>query len=405
MNDSTPGLSDATMREHAAATRPAGDPSAAPAGAALFDRSSRVRILLEGRAPAQMLHGLVTGTIPAPPVPLAPGTEAGAPAPGWASHAHPSLVLTPKGRIVTDLRLVRLPGGDDAAFLLELPADGAAPLTAHFGRYLPPRFARPTDISAGSRMLTLVGPGAAEALASALGAEAPALATEAPAPGLRDMAPGEVRFSGSVSGEGAPFLLVLRTDAVGPPAWDLVGTPASIAPVEAHLLAAGVLAAGDPAWEILRIEQGTPETGRELDDGIIPPEAGLERSHIDHAKGCYTGQEVIVRIRDRGHVNRHLRGLLPGEGPAPEVGASVWIEGRDREAGEVRSTAFSPRLGKWIALAYVRREAEPGTSVRLGAPDGLEAEVRALGAGDWARVATPGPPSSGATSDSDIPGP
>jgi folate-binding protein YgfZ len=412
MSDRAPGLSDATAREYAAATRPPGDPSAAPAGAALFDRSGRVRILLEGRAPARMLHGLVTGTIPAPPVSLVPGTGAGEPAPGWATHAHPSLVLTPKGRIVTDLRLVRLPGGDDAPFLLELPAAGAAPLTAHFGRYLPPRFARPTDISADTRMLTLVGPGAADVLASALTVEASALVvqapgpgSEAPAPGLRDMAPGEVRISGSPSGEGAPFLLVLRTDAVGPPAWDLVGTPASIGLIEAHLLAAGVLPAGDPAWEILRIEQGTPETGRELDDGIIPPEAGLERSHIDHAKGCYTGQEVIVRIRDRGHVNRHLRGLLPGEGPAPEVGASVWIEGRDREAGEVRSTAFSPRLGQWIALAYVRREAEPGDSVSVGTPDGPGAEVRALGGGDWTRAAAPEASESRPVHDSDAPSP
>ncbi|TVP48222.1 MAG: aminomethyl transferase family protein [Gemmatimonadales bacterium] len=393
MADRKTALPAATAREHAAATRPAGDPSGAPGGAALFDRSDRVRILLEGRAPAQMLHGLVTGTIPGPPVPLPPGSEAGETSTAWATRASPSLVLTPKGRIVSDLRLLRLPGGEDAPFLLELPAAGAGPLTAHFGRYLPPRFARPADISADTRMLTLVGPGAADVLAAALaaapGAGAPALRDLAA--GLRDMAAGEARFSGTPSGSGAPFLVVLRTDAVGPPAWDLVGTPASIAPIEAHLLAAGVLPAGAPAWEILRIEQGTPETGHELDEGVIPPEAGLERSHIDHAKGCYTGQEVIVRIRDRGHVNRHLRGLLLGDGPAPDDGTPVWIEGRDREAGAVRSVTFSPRLGQWIALAYVRREAEPGTSVRLGTPDGLEAQVRALGEGDWARGSGPGP--------------
>ncbi|CAN5657885.1 folate-binding protein YgfZ [soil metagenome] len=373
----------------------------------LFDRSARVRVLLEGRAPARMLHGLVTGTIQGPV--SVPGDPEDSSA-GWSTAAHRSLVLTPKGRIVSDLRLIRLPGGDDAAFLLELPAAGSHPLFAHLGRYLPPRFARPTDISADTRMLTLVGPGAADALASALAAETPTLAVQVQ--GLGDMAPGEARFSGVPTSPGSPFVAVVRTEGVGPAAWDLIGTPAPIAALQAHLLAAGVSTAGDAAWETLRIERGTPETGRELDESVIPPEAGLERSHIDDAKGCYTGQEVIVRVRDRGRVNRHLRGLLfgdgsgdgLGDGSAPEVGAAVWIEGRDREAGEVRSATFSPRAGRWIALAYVRREAEPGDTVRVGTPDGPAAEVRALGEHEWTQAAPPEAPESGQPADQENPG-
>lgn len=403
----TPGLEDPS-RAYAAATGVHGGDSGEPA-AAVFDRSHRVRLLLVGRAPGQMLHGLVTGTIPEDPRPVdlravdpgavdpgaGPAQDSGGGEAAWEEGvAAPSLVLTPKGRIITDLRLVRLSGGAGGSFLLDLPAAGSDALLAHFTRFLPPRMARPLDLSPTSAMLTVVGPGAARLLASAL-----ASAKGGGVPPLAGMEPGEVRIRGNPLGEagsapgsqaGAPgadldasFLLVMRSGEVAPPAFDLVGSRSEVAALRARLLQAGALPAGAPVWEALRIEHGTPETGEELDEGILPPEAGLERSHIDHAKGCYTGQEVIVRIRDRGHVNRHLRGLLLGDLPVPAAGTPLWIDGREREVGEVRSAARSPRYGQGIALAYVRREVEPGSQVRLGAPDGPEATVRVLEADGW----------------------
>lgn len=400
-------------RAYAAAT---GVPGGAPSGqlaAAVFDRSHRVRLLLVGRAPGQMLHGLVTGTIPGDPRPVDigavdprpglsrdPGREEAAWREGTAA---PSLVLTPKGRILTDLRLIKLTPGPGGAFLLDLPAAGSESLLAHFTRFLPPRMARPVDFSEASGMLTVAGPGAAPLLESAL-----ASLEGGGVPPLALMKPGEMRVRGNLPGEGADqlgsqagaagdapdgsrrdapessFLLVMRSTEVAPSAFDLVGSASEVAATRANLLASGALPAEAQVWKALRIEQGTPETGEELDEGILPPEAGLERSHIDHVKGCYTGQEVIVRIRDRGHVNRHLRGLLLGDHlPVPAAGTPLWIDGKEKEVGEVRSATWSPRYGQGIALAYLRREVEPGSRVRLGAPDGPEATVRVLGADGW----------------------
>jgi tRNA-modifying protein YgfZ len=361
--------------EYAAATRAPGEEGAAPGGAALFDRSDRVRILLRGKGPGRMLAGVATGTVPPDPEEVGPGE--------WARTSAPeSLVLTPKGRIVSDLRLLRIGAGEEGDFLLELPAAGRAPLQAHFTRYLPPRFARPVDLSGETRLLTVAGPNAPGALAEALaGALA---ATHSDAPGAAELAAlseGGAFLRGTPGG--GDLVAVIRSAQVLPPALDVLGSPAALAPVEAALLDGGVRKAGAGAWHTLRIERGTPETGAELGEDVLPPEAGLERRAIDHTKGCYTGQEVVVRIRDRGHVNRHLRGVLLGDLPAPAPGTPLFDGGRERRLGEVRSAASSPRFGQTIALGYVRREVGPGGRVRLGAPDGPEVEIRGLAASGW----------------------
>jgi folate-binding Fe-S cluster repair protein YgfZ len=97
---------------------------------------------------------------------------------------------------------------------------------------------------------------------------------------------------------------------------------------------------------------------------------------VDHAKGCYTGQEVVVRIRDRGHVNRRLCRLRLGDAPTPAAGTEVLREGDERAVGRVTSAAASPRLGT-LALAYLRREVAPGERVRLASPGGTQAVVEA----------------------------
>jgi tRNA-modifying protein YgfZ len=338
---------------------------AGPRGSQVFDRSGRARILVEGRAPAQMLLGMVTGTMPRTPRP--------AEAPGWSEVDAPeSLVLTPKGRIVTDLRLVALEPGASGAHLLELPAAGLTPLMAHFERYLPPRFARPRDLSDTTRMLTVAGPDAAAQVARATG-----LAPDQ----VEALGPGAARVRGTL--DGGDFLAVIATASVHPPAFDIVGTPGATADVESGLEAEGVRRADPEAWHALRIERGTPETGQELDESVLPPEAGLEKRAIDHTKGCYTGQEVIVRIRDRGRVNRHLRGLELGTLSLPAPGTRLFAQGTGKEVGEVRSSARSERLGGGIALGFVRREVEPGEAVHLGDPEGAPIRVRALGPTGW----------------------
>ena len=105
-----------------------------------------------------------------------------------------------------------------------------------------------------------------------------------------------------------------------------------------------------------------PAWGSELDESILPAEAGLDETHISFTKGCYPGQEPIARLHYRGHANRGLRGLAFTDG-TPEPGAVVTVE--DRDVGRVTSVADSPRFGA-IGLAVIRREIGDGDRVDAG---------------------------------------
>ncbi len=112
----------------------------------------------------------------------------------------------------------------------------------------------------------------------------------------------------------------------------------------------------DPALlETLRLEAGLPRWGRELGEDTLPPEAGLDRTHIDYHKGCYIGQEVISRLKSVGHANRQLTGFVAEDGVPPIVGAAIFAEGEERALGTITSAAFSFALEKPIALGYLRR--------------------------------------------------
>ena len=103
-----------------------------------------------------------------------------------------------------------------------------------------------------------------------------------------------------------------------------------------------------------------------MNEETLAQEAGLDRlGALSYTKGCYTGQETVARVHFRGHVNRFLRGLRAESMPD---GEAVVFAG-DRDVGDVRSRAVSPRLGA-IALAMLRREVETGAEVTVRAPGG-----------------------------------
>jgi folate-binding protein YgfZ len=111
---------------------------------------------------------------------------------------------------------------------------------------------------------------------------------------------------------------------------------------------------GYQALSALRLEQGTPWFSYDFSDKQIPHEAGLEHSHISYTKGCYTGQEIVERVRSRGQVNR-VRVLVKFTGEEiPASGTPLLADGK--EAGHVTRAAFSPMLQAPLAMAYVRRE-------------------------------------------------
>jgi folate-binding protein YgfZ len=116
--------------------------------------------------------------------------------------------------------------------------------------------------------------------------------------------------------------------------------------------------------EVMRIEQGIPRWGSELTEEIIPIEANLEQRTIDYEKGCYIGQEVISRIKMSGQTNKRLCGLISLDDVPLRPGIKLAASAAGREVGWVTSAAHSERLGKEVALGYVKRGFNsPGTKL------------------------------------------
>ncbi len=320
---------------------PAAEYGAATTGLAVFDRSHRVRLAVKGRAPGKMLSGVLTGVMPQPPADLGEGV--------WGGRATYHAVLTPKGKMVSDLWAALLGPEESAGYLLDVPVAGADALRASFAKLLPPRFAAVADVSESTAMITAVGPGAASALSRL------ALGLRVEPSTLGSLAEGEWRSVGAP----ASALRVERTQEVWPEAYSVAGPAEAVAAMWQALVDTGARPAGHAVWSTLRVEAGRPVFGTDMDEDTIPPEAGIDGRAIDHTKGCYTGQEVIVRIRDRGHVNRSLQRLELGDVPTPVAGAELLAtDGTGKVVGRVTSAVQSPKFGGVVVLAYVARGVE-----------------------------------------------
>ena len=147
----------------------------------------------------------------------------------------------------------------------------------------------------------------------------------------------------------------VQADRFGCAGWDVWVERAEMERVRQELSATFVFCDEDCA-EVFRIEQGIPRWGRELTDQIIPTEANLEATSIDYSKGCHIGQEVISRIKMSGQTNKRLCGLVSVAGTPLRPGMRlVSGESEKKDAGWITSATRSPRLGKEIALGYVKR--------------------------------------------------
>lgn len=252
-------------------------------------------------------------------------------------HAHAAAALAPKGKMLCDMIVVR---ESDEALLV-----GVAPLAndgwlAMLRKYVNPRLAKVADESERYHASVVVGP-TAERVAKA----SEAIATPFPF-AMR-----------------APALLVLA---------DAMTAGGAAADVAAAFDAAGGTQGSELLWSIARVEAGIPEWGTDMDENTIPQEVNLDSlGAISFTKGCYTGQETVARIHFRGHVNRHLRGVLARE---PLVAGDSITDASGKAVGDVRSAVVSPRLGP-IALAMLRREIEPGGAVSVA---GQQAVVAGL---------------------------
>jgi aminomethyltransferase len=116
----------------------------------------------------------------------------------------------------------------------------------------------------------------------------------------------------------------------------------------------GGASAGYTALNALRLEEGIPWFGYDFGEKQIPHEAGLQDSHISYTKGCYTGQEIVERVRSRGQVNRVRVSLKFDAKVPPDAGTPLQAEGK--EVGNVTRSGFSPAMDSAIGMGYVRRE-------------------------------------------------
>jgi folate-binding protein YgfZ len=312
--------------------------------AASLDRSARGRIVVSGADRASYLQGLLTNDI----VALRPGAGC------YAAY------LTAQGRMIADLWVYEV--GD--VILLALEGDVKDTVLARLDQFIFSEDVQLGDVTATFAQIAIVGPDAAPVLAGVV----PGVSVEA-LNAMREHDNIRVAFAGD------PVIVVRILDA-GEPGFELYAERARITAIAEAVAQAGVPALDEATADAIRIESGTPRFHRDMDETTIPLEAGIESRAISLTKGCYVGQEVIIRVLHRGHgrVARRLVGLRLDGADVPASGAVV--RSAEREIGHVTSATRSPSLERPIALGYVHRDfVEPGTKVTVGE---AAAEVAAL---------------------------
>ena len=172
-------------------------------------------------------------------------------------------------------------------------------------------------------------------------------------------------------------VIITRIVDTGEPGFDVFVERVRVDELMTMLRALDVAELDEETAEAIRVEAGVPKFHRDMDEDTIPLEAGIESQAISMTKGCYVGQEVIIRVLHRGHgrVVRKLVGLTFDRGArVPASGTAV--RAGDREVGHITSACASPALQRPIALAYVHRDfVEPGTVVSA---DEMRADVTQL---------------------------
>lgn len=295
----------------------------------VIDRSWTGRLEMRGEDRARFLGGLVTCDVTS----LAPGEGAY------------GFLTTVKGRVMADVTVLAL----DDRLWLELPPGSSDAIGEHLGKYV---IVDRVEIAPLAQVpLTLIGPRAAEVLATA---ELPEGLHEHRALTLDDVETRVVREPPLGGSESA--------------SWSLWVAGEHAAALFEHLLQRGaghgLRPVGHRAFDRWRIESGRPLFGVDFGPDNFPQETGLEEQAVSYTKGCYLGQEVVARIHYRGGVNRHLRGLIFDDGRPVDERVGVAVVADDREAGTVTSAAEAAD-GRRLGLAILHRRAEPDATVTL----------------------------------------
>jgi tRNA-modifying protein YgfZ len=290
----------------------------------LLERSDRGKLIVSGSEAAEYLQGQLTNDVEA----LAPG------------EGQYAALLDRKGHMQADMRVLRTSAEE---IWLDTEPEALGSALRHLEMYKIGREVAIADLSAERAILSLIGPRSIEIAGTAA---LPEHANEA------------------TSVAGVPCLALGTAEGI-----DLIVRVTDATNLRGALIRAGALEVSAQAAELVRIEAGRPRFGAEMSSETMPAEAGIVERAVSFTKGCYIGQEPVARLHYKGRPNRHLRGLQLSAPSAP--GTSLRLG--EKEVGKIGSASVSPARGP-IALAIVRREAEPGSELSVG-EDGVTARV------------------------------
>jgi folate-binding protein YgfZ len=294
-------------------------------GAGLIDLSAaRGRIRVSGSEATMFLNGLMTNDIKT----LA------------ANRWMPSVFPTVQGRLIGVVRVIR---GSDPSFLIDTETASHDAVLKTISRFTMAGDFKVSDVSAETALLTVQGEGAAEVIEKVF-----------------ETSPSEIPANGVLE---VPSLII-RASHTGENGFDIVVDSSQKAELLQALEAAGAQPISEDTLEVLRVEAGIARFGRDMDETNVVPETNLDDA-VSYSKGCYVGQEIIVRIKHRGHPAKKLTGLRFDSEEQIEAGAIIRST-ENQEIGRVTSAVISPRRGS-IGLGYVRYEfLAEGTRIVVG---------------------------------------
>jgi len=306
-------------------------------GAGLIDLSeARGRIRVGGSETVMFLNGLITNDVKN----LAEKR--------WI----PAVFPTVQGRLIGAVRVIRGSGG---SFLIDTETASHEAVLKTISRFILAGDFKVSDVTAETALLTVQGEGAAQVVEKVL---------ETPVSEMSRDGVSEIEW------QNVP-ITIMRASHTGEDGFDVVIDSSRKAELQQALEDAGAQAIGEDTFEILRVEAGIARFGRDLDETNVVPETNLDEA-VSYTKGCYVGQEIIVRIKHRGHPAKKLTGLRFETDQQIEPGAVIRST-ENQEIGRVTSAVISPRLGS-IGLGYVRYEyLAEGTRVVVG--DGIDATI------------------------------
>ena len=269
-----------------------------------------------------------------------------------AGEGQYAAALTPKGKIVADLRIFAL----ESELLIDVPALAAAGWKEMVRKYVNPRIAPYHDVTSEMSDIGVFGRSSRSIVSRVTGADDKELSALAPYSHVT------MPFADST-------IIIARVPEIDLDGFELFVPSEAVGALKGKLHSAGVSAGTNETWEIARVESGRPQWGADMDDTTLPQEANFdELGAISYTKGCYIGQETVARVHFRGHVNRLLRKLRFVTRPPPPKGAEL-VDETGKVIGDIRSVALSPRFGG-VALGMVRREVPPGTTLQAKWPGG-----------------------------------